>query len=274
MHVRLTSYLAAITVLSTVGAVIADDIKSEARARFGGSTASGLLAANANAPAVTAPQSARELVHSFYFTRGMYSAWSRSWSTDAPDSDRWITRVIRRLTRIDASPRENYVSLADPDLRRFPFLYILEVGGMRLTDAEAQGLRNYLLSGGFVMVDDFWGSSQWANWEREIRRVLPEYPIVEIPLTHEIFSTMYLVEEVVQVPGISGVRSGITHQQDGYVAHVRGIFDERGRLMVMINWNTDLGDAWEWAEANYYSLDYSTYAYKMAANTFMYAMTH
>jgi hypothetical protein len=213
-------------------------------------------------------------IHNFYFTRGIYSGSRRSWSTDAPQADRWISSVIARLTLIDISPAENFVALDDPDLRRFPFLYLLEVGGMRLEQSEVEGLRNYLLRGGFVMVDDFWGTYEWANWEQEIRRVLPEYEIVEIPLTHEIFSVLYAVDEVVQVPSVSNAQRGITYQRDGRVPYVRGIFDEQGRLMVVINWNTDIGDAWEWAEASYYPLHYSTYAYQVAANTMMYAMTH
>lgn len=215
-----------------------------------------------------------DVVHNFYFTRGMFRGSRRSWSTDAPQADRWIASVIDRLTLIDVAPHENYVALDDPDLRRFPFLYILEVGGMRLSEAEAEGLRNYMLHGGFVMVDDFWGTYEWANWEYEIRRVLPEYDIVEIPLDHEIFSTMYLVDEVVQVPSVNNIRRGTTYERDGYVPHVLGIFDEDERLMMVINWNTDIGDAWEWAEAPYYPLPYSTYAYQVAANIFTYAMTH
>ena len=214
--------------------------------------------------------------HSFYFTRGMYSGrgWRSGWATDAPDADRWIINVISRLTLLDVYPRENYVALDDPELRRFPFLYILEVSSMGLTDAEVQGLRDYLLAGGFLMVDDFWGTAEWAAWEREIRAVLPEYDIVDIPLDHPIFATVYQVDEVVQVPSIGNARRGVSYERDGIVPHLRGIFDEKGRLMVAINWNTDIGDAWEWAEDPSYPVQYSTYAYQMAANFFIYAMTH
>lgn len=214
--------------------------------------------------------------HSFYFTRGAYSGggWRSGWATDAPQADRWIINVIKRLTLLDVYPRENYVAFDDPDLRRFPFLYILEVSSMGLSDAEVQGLRDYLLAGGFLMVDDFWGSSEWAAWEREIRAVLPEYDIVEISPDHPIFETVYKVDEVLQVPNVGNARRGITSERDGTVPHLRGIFDDKGRLMVAINWNTDIGDAWEWAEDPYYPVTYSTYAYKMAANFFVYAMTH
>jgi len=220
-------------------------------------------------------------VHSFYFTRAVYSGWGGgfgwgSWAVDYPTADRWIVSVLRRLTGVDAFPLENPVRLDDPELRRFPFLYALEVGRMSLRDEEVQGLRNYLLAGGFLVIDDFWGASEWYNFEREMRRVLPEYEIVEIPLDHPIFSTFYQIEKIIQVPNVGqGIRGGPTHEngESGRVPHVRGIFDDDGRLMVIINWNTDLGDAWEWAEDPAYPLQYSTYAYQMAANFIVYAMT-
>jgi hypothetical protein len=252
--------------LSGVAATNIGDASAPTRADAG---------ANAAGPLRVQALGANDAAYNFYFTRGAYTGGrGRSWSTDAPTSDRWIASVINRLTFVDASPDQNFVALDDPDLHRFPFLYILEMGSMQLPPAEVEGLRNYLLKGGFLMVDDFWGSYEWDNWEWEIRQVLPEYDIVEIPLTHEIFSSMYLVDEIVQVPSIGNARRGFTSEGDGIVPHVRGIFDEKGRLMVVMNWNTDLGDAWEWAEAPDYPLVYSTYAYQVAANTFVYALTH
>jgi len=219
--------------------------------------------------------------HAFYFTRGIYSGWSRfgrrgggSWATDWPKSDRTFLTVLQRLTNVDAFPEEHGVLLDDPELRRFPFLYILEVGRMGLTPGEAKGLRLYMLNGGFVMVDDFWGSYEWANFEEQMRAVLPEYPIEEIPLDHEIFRTFYQIDEIIQVPQIGNAMTGRTWEQDGYVPHVRGIFDDKRRLMMVINWNTDLGDAWEWAESPYYPVPYSTYAFKVGVNTVIYAMSH
>ena len=144
--------------------------------------------------------------------------------------------IIDRLVDLDAYERENAVRLDDPDLRRFPFLYALEVGYMYMTEPEVNGLRDYLLAGGFLMLDDFWGSAEWANFEAEIRRVLPEYPIVEIPLDHPVFTTFYNIDEIVQVPNLYNAQGGPTWQRDGITPHVRGIFDEQGRLMVMINW--------------------------------------
>lgn len=219
--------------------------------------------------------------HSFYFTRAIYSGGGRgwqsinSWSTDFPKADQQFLTVLRRLANIDAFPMDNAVSLDDPELRRFPFLYALEVGYMDMTEAEVEGLRGYLLAGGFLMIDDFWGTNQWRNFEREMGRVLPEYPIVDLPMDHPIFSAMYTIDEVIQVPVVSsGISGGPTYERDGIVPHVRGISDEHGRLMVMINWNTDLGDAWEHAEHPLYPLKFSTYAFEIGTNAVIYAMTH
>ncbi|MEX2584539.1 MAG: DUF4159 domain-containing protein [Gemmatimonadota bacterium] len=219
--------------------------------------------------------------HNFYFTRAVYTSWGGGfgwgrWATDFPQADRWIVNVLGRLTGVDVSPLENPVRLDDPDLRRYPFLYALEVGDMALRDREIEGLRNYLLAGGFLVIDDFWGAYEWDNFEREFRKVLPEYEIVDLPLDHPIFSTFYQIEQIIQVPNVGqGIRGGPTHErgETGRIPRVRGIFDEDGRLMVIINWNTDLGDAWEWAEDPQYPLQYSTFAYQMAANFIVYAMT-
>ena len=214
----------------------------------------------------------------FFFTRAVYSGgrgWrGGSWATDYPKADRQLLTIIDRLVDLDAYERENAVRLDDPNIRRFPFLYALEVGNMYMTELEVKGLRDYLLAGGFLMIDDFWGSAQWANFEAEIKQVLPEYPIIEIPLDHPVFTTFYNIDEILQVPNIGRAQGGPTWQLDGITPHVRGIFDEEGRLMVMINWNTDIGDAWEWAESPSYPLRYSTYAIEITVNAIVYAMSH
>ena len=220
--------------------------------------------------------------HAFYFPRGIYSGggrgrrgWGRSaWATDFPKADLQFVTVLRRLARVDVYQQENAITLDDPNLRRFPFLYMLEVGSMGLTPPERTGLRDYLLAGGFLLIDDFWGSREWENFEYEIRQVLPEYAIEELTLEHPIFEAYYEIDEILQVPAINNIRWGQTSEQDGYVPHVLGIHDDKGRLMVLINWNTDLGDAWEWAEQPDYPLKYSTYAFQIAVNFIIYAMSH
>ncbi|MCI0433427.1 MAG: DUF4159 domain-containing protein [Gemmatimonadetes bacterium] len=219
-----------------------------------------------------------DVPHAFYFTRGIYSSWGRgwrgSWAVDWPKSDCQFNIVLRRLTGIDAYPEPNGVALDDPELRRFPFLYVLEVGSMDLSPAEVEGLRSYLLAGGFMMVDDFWGTQEWLNFEYQMQRVFPEFPIVELTLDHELFRAFYNVKEVLQVPNVRNARYGITSERDGYVPYVKAIFDNENRLMVVINQNTDLGDAWEWAEQPDYPLKYSTYAFQVGVNSIIYSMSH
>lgn len=223
--------------------------------------------------------------HAFAFTRAIYSdyrgqgrgGWGRgtAWDTDYPKADRQFLTVLRRLTNLDSFASENAVALDDPELRRYPFIYMLEVGAMSLQPEEAAGLRDYLLAGGFAFIDDFWGTREWQNFEHQMRLVLPEHPIVELPLDHPIFSSLYQIRELVQVPAVSNWRRWRqTHERDGYVPHARAILDHDGRLMVMINWNTDIGDAWEWAEQPDYPLEFSTFAYQIGANAIVYAMSH
>ena len=205
-----------------------------------------------------------------------------AWSIDYPDADRHMMLVASRLSNLDACEWGLPISLADPDLRRFPFLYSLEGGYAGLTEAEVIGLRDYLNAGGLLMIDDFWGSFQWANFQEQIERVLPGRSIVEIPRDHVFFRIYYDIDgPIIQVPGAGegraigrGIPNVPTWQQDGFTPHVLGILDDDGRLMVVIHWNTDLGDALEWAEDPYYPLDFSRFASELFLNTIMYALTY
>lgn len=220
------------------------------------------------------------LRHDFYFTRAIYSgraegAGWKEWNTDSPKAERQFLAGLRRLLFIRASPRENFVRLDDLRLRRYPFLYLVEAGHLELTQREVEGLRGYLLAGGLLVADDFWGTREWRNFASEMRRVLPEYPFEEVPPEDPLFHTVYDIEEVVQVPNVGqGIQGGPTHEQDGFRAAVRGVRDAKGRLLVVANWNTDLGDGWEWAESEEYPLRFSTYAYQMGTNIVVYSMTH
>lgn len=226
-----------------------------------------------------------EILHEFYFTRGIYSDefaigddLGGSWSIDYPKADRHFLLALERLSIIDTASDENAVKLTDPELLKRPFIYALEVGAMQLNPSEVSALRNYLLAGGFLFIDDFWGSWAWDNLAEQMQLVFPELDIEEVPLGHPIFHTVYDINKIVQVPnksnGVSFNRRGITHEIDGTQAHVRGIFDEENRLMVVINWNTDLGDAWEWADYADYPSHFSTYAMMLGVNIVVYAMTH
>ena len=217
--------------------------------------------------------------HEFYFTRAAYSSgwgWGRrgnSWATDYPKADRQFLTVLKRLTNLDAYDDENAVLLTDKSIRRYPFLYALEVGYMSMSPDEILGLREYLMAGGFLVIDDFWGSREWANFEYQMGLVFPNRPIMELDLDHPVFSSFYDIDEILQVPAY-GRWGGRTSERDGFVPHVRGIEDDDGRLMVLINWNTDLGDAWEWAEQPDYPMQYSTFAFQMGVNMIIYGMSH
>jgi hypothetical protein len=146
---------------------------------------------------------------------------------------------------------------------------------MDLTDAEVAGLRSYLLAGGMLFVDDFWGTAEWANFEMQMTRVLPEYRWTELPPDHPVRRTFYTVDSIVQVPNRwQGRSGGPTWERDGYVPYLRGIYDEHGRLLVLISYNSDLGDAWEWADDPYYPLPYSNFAFQLGVNAVIYGMSY
>ena len=224
------------------------------------------------------------VAHEFYFTRGIYSGefddydQGGRWAVDYPKADRQFLVALKRLSIIDAYAEDHALELTDPELRRFPFLYAVEVGSMSLTDAERLALRNYLLAGGFLVIDDFWGSWAWEQFAAEMQKVFPEHIIVDLPPEHPVFHAFYNIDALVQVPnlrlGWGADAGGPTHEYDGFVPRLRGIFDDAGRLMVLINWNTDLGDAWEWADHPRYPLRFSTYAFEMGINFVIYGMTH
>lgn len=259
----------------------------------GGGVASAMAQAfRPDRPNACAPWQAEGPPREFHFTRGIYSSGggggmggffggggfgrgARAWCTDHPKAEEQFLEVLDRLTGIDAHPYGNAIRLDDPELRRHPILYMLEVGYMGMTNAEVEGLRGHLLAGGFLIIDDFWGTREWQNFEREMARVLPEYEIVELSMDHPVYRTYYQVDTVYQVPAFrANGNYARTWEQDGFEARNFGIFDESGRLMVAINWNTDLGDAWEWMEQPTYPLRFSTYAYQVGVNYIIHAMSN
>jgi hypothetical protein len=224
------------------------------------------------------PTTGAQVAHEFYFTRGNYGGesgdWGPRWAIDYPKADQQFLVALRRLSVVDAYPSDHALEIERDSLRDFPFLYMLEVGSLDLSEEKIEKLRNYLLAGGFLVIDDFWGRWEWETFDDQMRLVLPHHDIVDIPLDHPVFHAFYEMREIVQVPNVfQGSTGQPTHEYDGYVPRVRGIFDRDGRLMVLINWNTDLGDAWEWADNPQYPLRFSTYAYEMGINFVIYAMS-
>ncbi|HKT79351.1 MAG TPA: DUF4159 domain-containing protein [Vicinamibacterales bacterium] len=220
--------------------------------------------------------------------RGGFGGGGDSWRTDYPGADNNFSVRLAELTRVrvrfDANRQPNYVvvSLNDPLLYRCPILFMEAVEWLRFDDRELEPLRNYLLKGGFLWVDDFWGSHAWENWATEISRVLSprEFPIVDIPVSHAILHTLYDVKDVPQVPAISFWRSngGATSERgsDSAEVHFRGILDRRGRVMVLITHNTDIADTWEreGEEPKAYFDLFSPRGYAIGVNVMLYAMSH
>ncbi|MDZ4797398.1 MAG: DUF4159 domain-containing protein [Bryobacteraceae bacterium] len=198
-----------------------------------------------------------------------------SWSQDYPRADRHFAQVMRRLTRVHARSVEQPVNLDDDeDVFEYPFLVAGEMGDWMLTDAQCAKLREYLLRGGFLFLDDFWGTEEWNRFMESMQRVFPDRPIVEIPDEDPIFRTLYDIREKFQIPGAWGLRRGTTYRNDGAVPHWRAIYDDQSRIMVAIAFNHDVGDAWEWADDPWYPEKYSALGIRMGVNYVLYSMTH
>jgi hypothetical protein len=213
-----------------------------------------------------------------YTSYGEYGGgWGR-WAIDHPDSDLNFSFRLHELTALQVDPNGKVLELTDDELFNYPFIYLIEPGWMTLSEPEVTALRQYLLNGGFLMVDDFWGEYEWANFYREIKRVFPDREPLELPLEHEIFHCVYDLKKKPQIPSIGWVwhRRTDDGRPDAPEPHYRGIFDDKGRMMAIICHNTDLGDGWEReGESHEYFKEFSEkWSYPLGINIVTYAMTH
>jgi len=197
------------------------------------------------------------------------------WTQDYPRADRHFAVAIRRLTRLHVRSVEQPVNLDDgDDAFNWPWLYAVQVGQWHLTDPQAKKLREYLLRGGFFMCDDFWGDQQWAAFRESMDRVFPDHPIVDIPENDPILKTVYNLADRYQVPGARYLSTGVTWKCEGCPARWRGIYDDNGRLMVAMSFDSDIGDSWEWADDPGYDEKFSALGIRIGINYVVYAMTH
>lgn len=187
----------------------------------------------------------------FTFVRINYysTRYSDSWQTDYPDSDLNISFRLPELTTIRTNPNPIWLKLTDSKLFDYPFCYMVEVATLEFTDDEVAALRRYLLNGGFLMVDDFWGEEAWNSFHKQMQRVFPDREPVDLDLSHPIFHTVFDLKEKPQVPGITFWAahrdSNIAWEKpDAKGAHYWGYSDDKGRLVALICQNTDLGDGW------------------------------
>jgi hypothetical protein len=225
------------------------------------------------------PDNFTKETNQFVFTRLIYNGripgYYKNWYTDYPRADRNLIAVLKRLTNINIADKERVIPINDPDLFKYPMIYSSEVEQMVLTDTDATILRNYLERGGFWIIDDFWGTFEWSEFEAQIHKVFPYREIKDIPRNHPIFHVMYDIDHLIQTPSLAyAFNGGVTWETDGFVAECKGIWDDKGRLMVVINHNTDLGDAYEWSDDPRYPDRFSGYAFRMAVNFIMYALSH
>jgi Domain of unknown function (DUF4159) len=208
---------------------------------------------------------------------GRRGGWGQTWSRDYPKADRQFLVALNRLTRIEGRQTEQVVGLDNDDIYNYPFVYAVMVHTWTFNDDEAKRIREYLLKGGFLMVDDFHGTQDWEDFMRGMRQIFPDankYPVEDLTDKDEIFHVLYDMDDRFQVPGEQYVNSGRTYEKDGYVAKWRGIRDEHGRLVVAICHNMHLGDAWEWADDPAYPEQFASMAFRVGLNYVMYSMTH
>lgn len=225
---------------------------------------------------LTQAQANERPVTEFSFVRLIYNgAYGDSRAlVDWPEAEQHFTKGVSRLTRVNTSAEGVLLPLDSPELFDYPWAYVVESGFMHINSEESENLREYLLRGGFLMVDDFHGAYEWATFENAIKQVFPDRPIVELENDDEVFHMLYDLSQRQQIPGIHSIFNNRTWEKGGRHPHWRGIFDDHQRLMIAINFNQDLGDAWEHADDAAYPQAYSAQAYRLGINYLLYAMTH
>ena len=206
---------------------------------------------------------------------GNWTQGMSMWTQDYPRADRHFLLAVRRLTRIEARSVEQPVNLDDgDDVYNFPWLYAVQPGRWNLTDKQAARLRDYLDRGGFFMADDFWGEDGWDVFMASMGRVIPDRAPVDLPDDDRIFHTVYDLGDRYQVPGARYRQTGVTEKCQNCPAQWRGIYDDKGRLVVALTPNSDLGDSWEWADDPSYLEKFSALGIRIGVNYIVYAMTH
>lgn len=218
-----------------------------------------------------------DAVYDFTFVRLKYNGsfrYKSLWDIDYPAADRNLLFQLNKQTNIKANPHQKVIPVGSPELYDYPFAYIAELSRLNLSKKEAANLREYLLRGGFIMTDDFHGTEQWKRFYKQYKKIFPKREPRDIPMNHPLFHCFYKIDKLMQIPAPAAYRAGRTHEKDGFNVRCMGVFDDKGRLMMMINFNTDLGDAWQNAAEAYYPRKFSDMAFKMGINAIVYTLTH
>ncbi|HTS28433.1 MAG TPA: DUF4159 domain-containing protein [Bryobacteraceae bacterium] len=202
------------------------------------------------------------------------------WVVDWPDADNHFSLGVGRLTRLDVGDPRHF-RITDNQLFDHPWVYATQAGWWDLSDAETSRLREYLLRGGFLVTDDFWGEEAWDVFRRTMERVLPNKPITDLAQSDAVMHVLYDIDEKDRtfIPGTRHLRIGpggsvIVQQPPGSVPAWRAMFDDHDRMVVAANYNTDVGDAWEYADSPYYPEPMTALAYRYGINYLIYSMTH
>ena len=221
----------------------------------------------------------------FTFVRIKYSAGrygygfrmtyrTNSWEVDYPTAEENFLRGLKTITQLPVNDQALAMPFTDPEIFTYPFAYMLEVGYLQFSQAEADTLREWCLRGGFLMIDDFHGTAEWENFINEFSKAFPDHEPVRIPSSHPIFHCYHDFAAFPRVPGLGPLMAGQLYERDGYNPECWGIFDDNKRLMVLINHNVDLGDSWEHAADPRYPPYYSKLGYMLGINYIVYALTH
>jgi hypothetical protein len=198
----------------------------------------------------------------------------RRWAADYPKSDRQLVMGVRRLTRIATQPIEHVVNAGDKDIFDWPWIFVEDPGQWRVSESTAKLLRDYLDRGGFLILDDTHGDYEWANEMEGVHMILPDAQVEELADNDEIFHVLYDLDQRFQIPGTRYLWGGRRYRPDEAVPHWRAIRDKSGRIVIAIWHNSDVGDAWEWADSPDYPERATSLAYRLAINYIIYAMTH
>ena len=202
-----------------------------------------------------------------------------SWRRDYPKADIQFLMAMKRLTNVNTRSTSQVVNIDLPDdnaqsLDNYPWVYAVQAQTWEFNADEAKRMHDYLMKGGFLMVDDFHGTEDWEDFMRGLREFLPNAQVEDLNDNDEIFHVLFDLSNRFQIPGEQYVMSGRTYEKDGYVAKWRGIRDDKGRIIVAICYNMHLGDAWEWADDPRYPEKFASLAFRVGLNYIVYGMTH
>jgi hypothetical protein len=196
------------------------------------------------------------------------------WAADYPKSDRQFVIGINRLTRLQARSKEHVVDAKSDDIYDWPWLFVEDAGQWHMTQEQATRLREYLLRGGFFMLDDSHGDREWDNLVSGLRMIFPDHPIETLDNKDELFHIVYDLDDRVQIDGTRYIWGRMQYGPDSSIPKWLGIRDDKGRLVIAICHNSDVGDAWEWADSPRYPEHQASIAYRLGVNYIIYGMTH